>query len=91
MSDPDQIQPDELPLPDPEVRYRQIATDVLGRTGIPDEDRICAAGILSALDAAEHAPYLTVVEVDQRQLRIAAAADAERLWDRYGKREPNEA
>lgn len=71
----------------PDDPTRQIALYVRDREDIPDEDRLCASGILSALDAAEHARDLTVVEVGKWQLLASAAADAGRLWDRYGDRE----
>ncbi len=71
----------------PDDPTRQIALYVRDRDEIPDEDRFCAAGILNALDAAEHAQDLTVVEVGKWQLLAAAAADAGRLWDRYGEEE----
>lgn len=90
MTKPDHDQLEEMRERYPTDPCRQIATYVLEAPDLPDEDRLCAAGILNALEAAEHARDLTVVEVGLWQLRAAAVADAERLWDRYEEREPNE-
>ena len=90
MSESDQHRHEELTLQYPDDRCRQIARYVLDSSGVPDEDRVCAAGILNALEAAEHARDLTVLEVGQWQLRAAAAVDAERLWSRYGEGDSND-
>ena len=66
---------------------RQVATYVLEDPDLPEEDRLCAAGILGALDGASHDAYLTVIPVDGRTLISAANAEAERLWQKYGEEE----
>ncbi|MEZ4572348.1 MAG: hypothetical protein R2849_18935 [Thermomicrobiales bacterium] len=71
----------------PDDHCRQIAGYVLDTPDIAEEDHICAAGILNALEAAEHARDLNVVEVNQAQFLAAAFADAERLWREYGTSE----
>ena len=71
----------------PLERCREIAAFVLDCSDVPDEDRTCAAGILNALEAAEHVQDLTYVRVSQGQLHAAARADARRLWSVYGERE----
>ena len=74
----------------PLERCREITTYVLDCSDVPDEDRLCASGILNALEAADHIQDLTYVRVSQGQLHAAAAADAERLWSRYADGEWNE-
>lgn len=71
-------------------RCREVAHYVLDCEGVPDNDRICAAGILNALEAADHIQDLTYVNVSQGQLHAAARADARRLWKQYGEREPSD-
>lgn len=80
---------DEIARRYPADPCRQIATYVLDTPDIPEDDHLCAAGILSALDASNHAEHLLIIEVDRASLRAAALADAEHLWGRYGARESN--
>ncbi len=68
----------------PDDRCRQIAGYVLDTPDIAQDDHICAAGIFNALEAAEHAQDLAIIEVSYGQLRSAAASDAKRLWRVYG-------
>jgi hypothetical protein len=81
---------DELKQLYPVDRCRQIATYVLENTSLPEADRLCAAGILGALDGAVHADYLTVIQVNSGMLMTAAFDEAERLWGRYGEEVPLE-
>jgi hypothetical protein len=76
---------EELMSQYPYERCRQIASMILDAANVPDVDHICAAGILNALEAAEHVQDLTILEVSEWQLRAAAAVDSERLWGRYGE------
>ena len=74
---------DKYPL----ERCCKIATLVLDSSDVPVDDRICAAGILNALEAAEHVQDLTYIGVSRGQLHAAARADAARLWSVYGEEE----
>jgi hypothetical protein len=87
MTGTDRNRLDDLKLRYPADPCRQIASYVLDDPTLPDEDRLCAAAILGALDAADHARYLTVVEVTYADLMAAAYSDAARLWLRYGERD----
>ncbi len=87
MSKPDDRRLDELKQLYPTDSCRQIATFVLEDASLPESDRLCAAGILSALDGALHADYLTVIQVNSGMLMTAAFDEAERLWEKYGDRE----
>ncbi len=85
MQDLDRKCLDEVIQRYPTDPCRQIAAYVLESPNIPDEDRDRANGILQALEAEEHVRDLTVIKVDQWQLRTSALADAERLWQVYGE------
>jgi hypothetical protein len=85
MPAPDHNRLDELKQRYPSDPCRQIAAYVLDDPSLPDDDRLCAAAILGALDAAGHVRYLTVVEVTHADLMAAAHSDAARLWLRYGE------
>jgi hypothetical protein len=71
-------------------RCREVAAYVLDCSDVSDEDRLCASGILNALEAADHARDLTIIGVSQGQLHAAARADARRLWRVYGERESSD-
>lgn len=83
MSKLDRERLDELEKRYPSDSCRQIATYVLEDFGAPEDDRVCAAGILGALDAADHAMDLTILEINQMMLLEAARCDADRLWSKY--------
>ena len=68
-------------------RCREVATYVLECVDAPGNDWLCASGILNALEVAEHAQDLTVIEVIQRHLCASGRPNAKRLWARYGEGE----
>lgn len=83
MSNLDRERLDELETRYPSDSCRQIATYVLEDSGAPECDRVCAAGILNALVAADHAMDLTILEVNRARLLKAAHRDAALLWSKY--------